>query len=186
MSETRLDFNDVALIRAFGMLAKECEEKVNRLVAPLVDVLSASDIGSGPVDHTRALFKGNMRSIVYRTLAKDSYIYAGIGGHEEGDYLSVWIESPSRHPGKEAFKAALADLEGKLKERNAVWEVTPQHITTGWAAWQDVELTAPLARLLAADDQVQEVVAFVRSALGDLHDCGVIEAFSNTIGAADL
>lgn len=185
MSETRLDFNDVALIRAFGMLATTCEEKVNRLVAPLIAVLSQSSIGTGPVKHTKSLFNtGSMHSVVYRTLAKDAQIYAGIGAYEEGDYLSVWIQSLSRHPVKESLKSALAELESKLKARNPAWKVTPQHITAGWAAWVDLELTVPLARLLAAEDQVQEVKGFIHASLEDLKACGVIDAFNRTMGTA--
>jgi hypothetical protein len=184
MANAKLDYNDVSLIRAFGFLSKDCEAKVNALVASLADVVEQSGIGKGEVEHQQSLFKGLMRSTVTRALASDSAIYAGIGGNPEsgGDYLSVWIESPAKHPQKQSFKARLRGLKDRLLQRNPKWVFCSQEAETGWMAWDDAELTVPLVTLLVHDDQEEAIRRFVGDALNDLKETGVMDAFDKTIG----
>lgn len=184
MSESRLDFNDVSLIRAFAALAKDCEEKVNGLVEPLTTVIEESGIGMGKIGRTSSLFKGLGRSDAYRELATDSYLFVGIGGDSQTgqDFLSVWIETPAKHPEKLAFKASLRETANALRSRNPAWQMPSQDAESGWAAWDDLELTTPLASLLIASDQSEAVKSFVESALTDLKVTGVIDAFDRTIG----
>jgi len=183
MSESRLDFNDVALIRAFSILAKECENRINLLVESLVQILMDSGIGHGEVTHSPSLFRNMGCSYISRTLANDSIIGAGIGGDADyGDYISVWIETPAKHSQKQAFKNELKKLADALRKKNPRWTLPSQNNESGWDAWDDVVLVAPLAVLLTSEDQRSATQGIVRYALKDLKDTGVIDAFKKTIG----
>jgi hypothetical protein len=184
MSEASLDFNDVALIRAFAVLAKDCEQKVNRLVAPLGDVIKKAGIGKGQVRHTKSLFGGIPYSGVHRHLGGKSSIYAGIGGDPDSsaDYLSVWIQTPPNNARKPAIKKALAKIEPRLKKRNSDWLLPSQENDSGDAAWGDVELSVPLTVLLVEEDQEKAVRDFCRKALNDLKESGILTAFDFTTG----
>ncbi len=185
MADTRLDYNDVSLIRAFAVLAQECEEKVEQLVEPLVEVMEKSGIGSGEVGRASSLFKGNGSAHVSRKLGQDSTVYAGIGGDTSDgqDFLSVWFDTPGKHAQKAAFRGQLKAIEPKLRERNQKWRVASEEVQSGWAGWTDCHLTVPLATLLVADDQQKAVVTFVQDALNDLKETGIIDAFNRTIGS---
>ena len=55
MPDAKIDFNDVALIRAFTAIGRECEAKVNRLVNSLKPLLERAKIGSGEISpHSKA------------------------------------------------------------------------------------------------------------------------------------
>lgn len=178
MSSAKLEFNDVALIRAFAMLWSECDAKVNALVAPLLDVLAKEGIGEFKTGHTKKLFGGSCASMAYQDLGPNAALYAGIGALKESgaDYLSVWTEIPPKHPAKGAIKAGIDKLADKLKERNSAWRLPSRDESN--SEWIDVELSISLATILAADDQEAAVVDFVRSALSDLQQTGISALFA--------
>jgi hypothetical protein len=181
MSDARLDYNDVSLIRAYAQLAKECESKVNRLVEPLLELIEKSGIGKGEVTHTQSLFRGQMCSYAERDTDNQSWVYAGIGGDPESgdDYLMVGIESARSNPQKPAFKTYLKSVAAKLQQRN--WNLPSQESD---GEWMDLSRVTPLASLLIVEDQQKAVTDFVRTALADLKEFGVVDAFNKTVGGS--
>jgi len=182
MSQAQLNLNDVALIRAFAALADDCKEKVRRLVEPLAEVITRSGVGQGEVG-TQKLFEGRKMCEATCDFGGEWYLTAAIGCDTDAksDYLSVWLEGPSKHPQKAKFKAQINSMIPSLKKRNPAWSFPSQDSEKGWQDWIDVELTVSLEKFLGADDQRKALEIFVERAIEDLKDVGLIDAFKKTI-----
>lgn len=179
MADTRLDYNDISLIRAYAAIAEECEEKVDRLVGSLAEVLENSGIGKGKISETSSLFSSGCTT-VYRELNRDCFIIAGIGADltTGEDYIAVWIETPPKHPNKAAIQTIISIASPKMRDRNPRWRHMLPTDERSVGGVVDMELTQPLASLLVADDQVAAAQAFIRTALDDLKVAGLADSFA--------
>ena len=166
MSETTIDFDDIALIRAFSTIGSDCERKINDLVAPLATLLDEMVDGIEGVVNQKTLFKASGHAIVYGKFisSQGTYVCAGISGSS----LDVWIESARKVVLLPGMESAINDAFTALSERNADWSQdkdNPRHL---------LSLAKPLHSLLQTDDQESEVRSFVKEALEDLNQSGIV------------
>lgn len=176
MNETKIYFDDIALIRAFKMLGNDCERKINDLVAPLAAVLEASVEGLGSVTHQKSMFKPSARSVVYATFSgtQQPYLYAGI----DKSNLRVWVESSRKDQSFEDLARAIEGSLPVLLERNPMWESSVSDSTQSWAG---LEISKPLYSILDSEDQQSEVTDFVKQALEDLKTSGFFNALRESL-----
>ena len=182
MSDDRLSFDDLALIRAFSYIGVECDKKIIRLVDQLPAVLEASGIGCGKITQQNVLFRPSRRTVVYRPLLDEQvsgypWLFMGV----EQNHLTVYVETTVTSDLKREFHEAIASVATKLTERDPRWFVHSLEDRLG----KDVEITLPLLDLLVTEDQDDAFMQFFAKALDDINEAGVIEALRTTIGLED-
>ena len=170
MSEFELNFDDVALIRAFAAIGRDCEETINRLVEPLDALINDCGIAGGKRIHQKSLYKPSNRSVFYGTLfdsadCKHPLLFAGVSGSQ----IAIWLETAPGKEKKPIIHAVIQSVLPLLKERNADWQMDDED------GWRDLEISRPLTSLLNATDQARKFESFFRAALEDLLETGVIE-----------
>jgi len=164
MTEKRLNFDHAAVLRAIWTIGKECEGIVNDLAAPLVETVKRCELSIGEVKHSKNIFMGNQRSIVWGMLDETpgAGVYLQAGFNSGGVW--VWIESAPRHPKKSEMHRMIKGLLPGLHARNPNW-ATPLDSPSDWI---DLRIIMPLINLLTAENQAQAVEQFVQKALTDL------------------
>jgi len=175
MSDTRLGFDDVALLRAFYRIGRDCEDKVNKFVELLKSLLIDQNIGHGDVTHEKVLYKASLRSTVYRnlfdpSLSVSSYIVAGIAN----DKMTLWLETAQRDNRKITITAVLESCFPMLIQRNPAWRLNDKG---GW----DIKISQPLTSLLVAPDQVSEFSKFFVDAIEDIREARIIECLHDRL-----
>jgi hypothetical protein len=176
MTDFEINFDDVSLMRAFGVVGRDSEDKINRLVESLIQMLEKSGVGEGDIYHQKSLYKGMKRSVVYRTLFVKGHItnptlMAGC----TLTHMAIWLETIPGNENKAIVMSVMQSLLPALKERNPGWRVSEEQ------GWIDLELVNPLAILLAANDQVAEFENYFRSALEDLREVRVFETLRDRL-----
>jgi hypothetical protein len=174
-TDTRLDFDDIALIRAFNLIGKQTTHRVDSLVAPLAQVMAAADLAAGSPAIGGKILQGGNRKVVSQSLLdptnqKPPYLCAGLTS-ERGLHVTVWLETSPKYAQKQALHHMLKGRLHMLQQRNSAWRVVPLDEMHYW----DLELTAPVESLLVAEDQGAWMKDFVVKALDDLKVTGVIE-----------
>ncbi len=186
-TELRLDFNDIALIRAFSKIGRDCERKVNELVAAAIPVITEAGVGIGEVTASQRLFKGSSSSYVERflvpgqTKGSDPCLHVGIGS--EGsyeEYLGVWVLMSPNHSKAKAVLKSVEPFLKKLHERQLKWEMGTG-VEDDYAV---LGLTVPLTDLLAAENQQAKLKEFVKAALTDLKITGAVDAIVSSVGGS--
>jgi hypothetical protein len=121
-SKLKLDFNDIALIRAFSKIGRECERKVNELMSGAISLVEKSGIGFGEVKLYERLYKGDSCSCIERFLVPrfardaDPALEIAIGYEESyGDYLAIWINMSPTHPQIAPVRKAIESPLKKLQ-----------------------------------------------------------------------
>jgi len=168
MTETKIDFNDVALIRAFSKIGRDCEERVNTLMEAVRPVIEKSAIGHGKINTIHQLYKWSDNSTLQQFLVpgwtKDADPDMEVCmGHlnDFGDCMGVWLLMSPKHPKWDAVRKAVGPSLKKLIGRNPKWESGSNEA----GDWVLLVLAVPLTDLLAAENQQQAWVAFVKAAL---------------------
>jgi hypothetical protein len=108
--------------------------------------------------------------------ARHTYPQLMVGIECAGDSF-VRLETAPNHELKSAVRRAIASVADDLATRNKRWVIPP----ADEAAWIDTELRMPLVDLLSAEDQEDVFVDFVRGALTDLAQAGVIDAIGEEL-----
>lgn len=178
MSDLQLDFNDLALMRAFGALREDLDSKLQRLMLPLKAVFERSKVGHGEVQASRSFFTGDASFYVGRRLAPKSkaFVYAAAGiDSTYQDYLSVWLDLPTEECRRR--EAKLRNLVAKLKDSYETWNTWRSREADGLADWVNPEKTVSLTSLLDSSTQKEDVRQFVEKALDELKQAGVTEVF---------
>lgn len=175
----QLSFDDVALIRAFDSIGNRCRKAVEQLVAPLVTVLEDAALFSGEIKVQRNLFGGHHRQCVYQGVIGPPpnampYLFAGISTGGEASVI-VWLETSPNHPLKSEIREVIQQFSPRLQARDPNWYIVPPEP----GGWHDVSISAPLERLLVAEDQSQYLNNFVSNALEDLKSTGAADALIN-------
>lgn len=173
----RIDIDDLALIRAFGVKGKECERRIDNVVAPLVETFDKSGVRFRATKHQRTLYGTHRRSMILGDLIRnDSFspqpnlrLFAGVCKSD----CCIWIEAQPGSPIFEKIKSHCERLQSALTEPG--WEIpTPEQ-----SSWVVLRLSKPLAWLLLEDDQATALAEFVRAAIEDLKRAGIIEALQS-------
>jgi len=164
MTEKRLNFDHAAILRAVWTMGKECEALVNDFVSPLVEIVKQSELDIGEVRHTKNIFMGSQRSVVWGMLGATQITNVNLFAGFDSGGVWVWIESAPAHPKKNEIQKMVQGLLPDLHARNPNWATTldnPSH-------WPDLGIGMPLIDLLAVENQAQAVTQFVQNALTDL------------------
>ena len=170
MTEFELNFDDVALMRAFSVVGRDSEDKINRLVESLVPLVEKSEVGEGAVSHQKSLYKGMKRSIVNRNLfAQGNLVYPTLMAGCTLTHMIICLETAPTNEIKPIVASVVQSLLPTFKERDSGWQAN------GNQEWRDLELSKPLEALLSVDDQVAEFEGFFTSALEDLREVGVFK-----------
>lgn len=180
MGSDNIDFDDLALIRAFASRGPSCFRKATNLTASLLEAVKNSGIAFEKIDPKVIESKGNeewtKRFAIRGRLAQiegvePPSLYVGIVGAEAW----VWFETSPKAIG---FKKNLGDLIQQsiniLKARNPEWSA---NVTE----WHDLVLSKRLDYLLIAEDQSQSLQSFVKAALQDLHESGFVAGLNRLI-----
>jgi len=181
MANSKLDFDDLALVRAFAVIGVDCERKINGLVAGLEETIRDADVIRGTVRQQKNLYRTHVRSVCWGYLVPDSAMerspqLALLAGIAESE-MSVWIESSPTHDVKPATRKIMLTAEKSLTELNPNWVAKSEDDRS----WLDLVLTEPLTSLLACDDQQETLVQFVSDALQDLKQVGVFAALEEEL-----
>lgn len=187
MPNAKLDSNDIALIRAFSKIGRDCERKVGQLLEMVPGAVTRSAVGHGEVRPYNGLYKADACAGFYRFLAAgftkdaDPMLDIAVGcADSPGDYKGVFLEMSPNHPKAEAVRKAAAQSLKILRERNPKWQ--------GGGGQDDecvvLELSAPLTDLLAAEDQQRKLTDFVEAALTDLKESGAVDAVVSALGGS--
>ena len=175
MANSKLDFDDIALLRAFTSFGIDCERKINDLVAGLEETIREADIIRGEIKLQKTLFRTYIRSVCWGYLLPESTmeahphlaLMAGIAGSE----MTVWIESSPAHNAKSEIHKVMHSAEKSLTEQNPNWVAKSEDD----GSWIDLVLSEPLTSLLATDHQQEILVQFVANALRDLKEVGILK-----------
>ena len=170
MTEFELNFDDVALMRAFDVVGRNSEDKINKFVESLIPIVEKSEVGEGAVTHQKSLYKGMKRSAVYRNLFAQGFptnptLMAGC----TLTHMMIWLETAPGNENKSIVTSVVQSLLPTLKERNSGW------LANGNEGLFDLELAKPLEVLFAVDDQMAEFESFYMAALEDLREAGLFE-----------
>lgn len=162
MTDLSIGFDDIALLRAFSVIGKDIEVKVNRLVEPLLGIVESSNVGYGKVVHQKSLFKGMQRSVVWRYLFDSKkfahpILYAGVSGSK----VVLWIETAPSFEYKSTVRSVVGTVFPELTARNPNWTLNEE------PQWWDLQLSFPLSDLLAMGDQE---TAFNRHFIDGIYD----------------
>lgn len=182
MSRDRIDFDDLALLRAFSEIGIDCEKKINRLVGLLPDIIEEMGIGCGKIGQSATLFRTTLRAVSNRRLFEpEVWDYPTLMLGVKRNDLAVWLETVPSNEKKGAFNEVLQSLLPALHERNPRWHVCSPEDRT----WRDIELRSPLVDLLVAEDQDAFFTDFFRRALDDLKQVRVVEAIRECVSKKD-
>ncbi len=175
MAKEELTFDDIALVRAFHLIGSDCDNKINRLVALLEDVLKQSGVGVGEINHQKKLFSDNDWSLVHRRLFNSQYpeLFMGI---LDGD-ISLTLETPPKNPNKVGILKAIESFLSKLQQRNRDWSTYTVEQEPYW----DLRLKVPLTMLLNVPDQDAAFKEFFVKALDDFKSVGAAEAIKKAL-----
>ena len=170
MTEFEINFDDVALMRAYAAAGRDSEDKINRLVESLIPIVEKSGIGEGAIAHQKSLYKGMKRSTVYRNLfpkahSTNSTLWAGC----TLTHMTIWLETAPGNENKAIVTSIMQSSLPPLKERNPGWRINEDQ------GWPDLVLEKPLATLLADKDQMAGFESFFIAALEDMRETGVVE-----------
>jgi hypothetical protein len=169
MTEIELNFDDVALLRAFTAIGRDTEVKIDRMVESLVSVIQESGIGYGKATHSKTLFKPMQRSVVWRYVFEpDECQYPALWAGVTGAHLTIWFEAAMGYNKRSVIDSLVQSLLPSLNERNNGWSV-------GDLSYQVLGLSKPLVSLLDAEDQTSEFQKFFEAALEDIRAVGFIE-----------
>jgi hypothetical protein len=187
MTDLRLEFDDLALLRAHAVYGSDTEQRVNAFVARVVPLLESSGIPGSPIKVQERLFQGHRRVLAYRALTSDNptgvppWVDAGIVASGT-PRMVVWLETTVNQLAKQAGAAAVRERLPALMARDPRW-VAP---AVGERSELDLRIEAPLETILAAPSQVEQVDAFFRSAFADLVETGVVAAYANAYKQASM
>ena len=172
----RLELADLALLQAYAQHGRITQQRVVRIVEPLMTILSDPALTRhSPVQQSQA-FGFHARETAYVSLSATDpkappYVVAGLATVPDLRPC-VWLESQPGRPEKATLQAVSARYIDALQERNKRWHVVPQD----GSDWRDLQLDAPLGEFLASDDQTRFLTDFVEAALEDLKAVGLINA----------
>jgi hypothetical protein len=162
MKTTKVDFDDIALLRAFSDFGLDIEKKIDELVSGLFEVAQEYGYGRDVFTHQKSLYKPMGRSILYTSLAglsASDYPQLLMGVSKAG--VSLWLETAPTNNLKPEISQLVEEVIPALKERNSDWSRPDLD-------WTDLSITMPLQALLAVDDQQTVFREFFRKALQDL------------------
>ena len=173
MSDPRIEFDDIALIKAFASIGMDCGRKVNDLVAPLESILREMIDGVDSVTHQKGLFRATGYSAVYASLpdSQQPYICAGINAAT----ICVWIEVSPNNQSRPGCVAAVEAAFPSLAQRNGGWVVDTDD------TYNLLSLSEPLHGILTVADQSAAIQKMVRKAFEDLNKAGVISALKENL-----
>jgi hypothetical protein len=185
-ADRQLNFNDVALMRAFVKIGEECDQKIKDLLLAASALITESSIGVGAVSKPKKFFRPEGYANVWRWLVPgwetdyDPWIYISFCCEEPNeDYFDIGLSMSSDHPKVDAVRKAASLLYPKLTERNSRWKQG-----TGEADdFTIVRVSYPLTSLLAVDNQHERFTELIRSGLNDLKTTGVVTAIANACGS---
>lgn len=176
MQKAGLDFDDIALIRAFTRFGVDVERKINVLVGGLAEILERNGLGMGPIAHQKSMFKASKRSVLYRNVLDrpvSEYPQLLMGISHSSCSLRLETAPTNRH--KSQVTLALQKILPQLQARMSKWHIPDD-------TWGDLALDAPLIDLLSADDQEEKFKAFFESAVNDLIAVDVANVIRKEIG----
>ncbi len=177
MTENKIGIDDLALIRAFAHPGLNCGKLIDKIVAPLSQVLKESEIKFKPEPkHQPNLFRRDtLRSVIHASLVDNEVVkpapFLTLMVGIKRDNACVFIESSPASSWKRKTRAICQKKLADLKEKNSNWSLIEDEGT-----WKDIELLKPLTWLLVEEDQEAALKEFVRAGIEDLKATGIIEA----------
>jgi len=178
MPKPKLDFNDVALVRAFSKIGKDCEAKINALMDSMLPLFKEVGI-VGNVNVYKCLYKALACSklelffVPKHDNGGEPKLCLAIGSDEsDGDYMGVFLQMSPNHPKLDHARTALGPAISRMPDRKPSWEKWE----SGSDSWNLMTLSLPLTTLLVAEDQEKEARSFFRSGLIDLKESGALDA----------
>ena len=159
MADERIDFDDIALMRAYAQIGWGCEKKVNQMVATLADVIRESGVGQGDVKPQQTLFKELCQILVVRGVfdpALSVYPYLLLA-------LRRLFCGVPRNVSETRHKAAnVGGHQWSIFGDPAAKRQLASHFEGGW---HSLKLRRPLVDLLTVEDQAAVLRDFVARAL---------------------
>lgn len=174
MTASRLELDDVALLRALAAIGPSCARKMKDLVSQFKEVFEATGVAFCRINATTTFFDRTdvaQYSLAATCTNDSSYLCINAGVY--ADDVRVWIScNPNSKDTKKAARKLLCDRQARLSNRNPAWIVAELDAS----GYTDAEITKPLISVLANEDWQIPLIEFVRGAVGDLKETGILEA----------
>jgi hypothetical protein len=179
MDTTRLEFDDIALLKAFREIGLSLEKKVDALVGSLHQLAQRHPEIRGEAKLQSGLYKPSARSVLYLLYLGDDtkypYLYFGI----TSSGCCLWLETAPTSPEKHTVRNVISETLHELESRNASWHQPDQ-------AWTDLSITLPLEELLVAPDQEERLTLFLEGALDDLRAVKLSSRLSEALASKSV
>ena len=182
-SDSSITFDDVALLRAYRMIASDCERRVNCLVEPLLPILDAFLNGSGQSKHQKQLYGPYARSDVYALLFPPHpypYICAGIGGPSDRPAVTVWLETAPNSKYTSVVCKVVDEHLSALNKLDSRWRKGDSD------SWWRLTIEWPLEELLAEENQESAISSFVAKSLNQLKESNMFTALKKAVDKESL
>ena len=169
--DPEINFDDMALLRAFSAIGRDTAAKTHGLVADLQVLLEEDNFGVGTIQHQQMLYRRHYRSTLWRRIGdpdnpKVPLIGTGVLLRPELAFW-VWIETPPNSPFKDDARKIVRERLDALKRLDPRWRLDD--------GWVDLRWTQPLTELLRVD-QATYMRGIVKSSLAALRQTGVYDA----------
>jgi len=181
MMNSRLELDDVALLRALAAMGPACSRKLKHLVDQFQQVFEETGVGFLKINCTSSFFD---RSDVVQYSAAASCSsdnsWLSVNAGIVADHVRVWVTvgNPKAKKTKQAVCSLLRDHQTSLRNRNPDWVIAdtegkgnPSRV---WGH-ADAQLAKPLLSVLAQEDWQTPLIDFVRGALDDLKELGILD-----------
>ena len=182
MEEQNLEFNDIALMKAFSEIGKQCQNKLDVIVKGFERIFEEENVGYGEVNKWGQFFKTPNETLFtrYRRLNSKGkawvWLYTGIYNSTVSVFIASNIEPQEQ---KKKVTSVLKEQYDELKHRTQLggyWDRGPG----GYNVQRDLTYSVPLENILASPNQGDCIIEVVRFAIRHLKTFGIIEQL-NTI-----
>ncbi len=122
MEDSRIGFDDIALLRAFSAYGLDLEKKVDGMVSGLKSLVQEFGFEESSLTHRKSLYKPMGETILYKSYVGEEVSYypelqIGISRESAG----VWLKTAPNNENKITVTAVIQDLLPALKQKNQDW-----------------------------------------------------------------
>ena len=179
MNDSRLELDDVALLRALAAIGQSCSRKVRDLVDQFEQVLRDSDAGFTDIRASTRNFFNRADAIEYgvgaRCINSDSGELS-LSAKVVVDQVQVTIGTyPKGCVVNQKSREIVNRFKDQLISRQSDWVF----FDVDESDYRIAEISKPLVSVLAVDDWQSPLIQFVRETINDLKELGVLNELMN-------
>ena len=176
MMNSRLELDDVALLRALAAIGPSCSKKLKSLVSQFEQLIRETDVDFVDILLSSSKFFDRTQGIEYGVRARCSNGDLGgvtVSAYVVTDNVRVSISTyPRRCEANSLVRKIVNQCKDQLLERNPNWVI----VDLDDSEYMIAEISKPLVSVLAQEDWQAPLLDFVKSAMEDLRITGILES----------